>query len=104
MKQLLSGKGDEDANAGTGEPTLNLNLVVPQGQAAHEAFLLLVVQGCDIAIVFLGDGFHLEHVVLQLPLGVGGAENQERHQKHALVPALQIRQELLRLLAVGGEV
>ena len=88
LKQLLGGKGDEDANAGAGEPPLNLNLVVPQGQAAHEPLLLLVVQGRDVAVVFLGDGFHLEHIVFQLPLGVGGAEDQEGHQKHPLVPAL----------------
>ena len=88
--QLLGGEGNENRHAGGGQPPLNLNLVEAQGQAADHAFLLLIVQCRNAAIIFLGDGIGLKHIVVQLPLGVGGVENQEGNKEHSLVPALQI--------------
>ena len=92
------------ADAGGSQSPLNLNLIQPQGQAADHAFLLLIVQCRNAAIIFLGDGIGLKHIVVQLPLGVGGVENQEGDQKHTLIPALQIGQQLFRFSPVGGKV
>ena len=75
-----------------------------QGEGGHQGLLLLKVQPDELAVVFLGDAGRLEHVIVQLPLAVRRVQHQERHQKHSLIPALEVLQELFGFRAVGGEV
>ena len=75
-----------------------------QGEGGHQALLLLEVQPGKLAVVFLRDAGRLEHVVVKLPLAVRRVHHQERHQKHPLIPALKVLQQLFGLAAVGGEI
>ena len=104
LEQLLGGKGHKDSCAGRGKPPLYLHLIETQGQAAHQPFLRLKVQGHQTAVVLLRGGTGLEHVVVQLLPALRRVHQQERHQEHALIPALEVLQQLLGLLAVGGKV
>ena len=79
-------------------------MIVPQRQAAHQPLLLLEIQLFQYAVVLLRDGVGLKHIVVELLLGVRGVQQQKGHEEHTLVAALQLLQELLRLLAVGGKV
>ena len=78
--------------------------VIAQGQAAHQPFFLLEVQPGELAVVLLGDGTGLKHIVGELPLAVCGVEDQESQKEHPLIPALQVLQELFRLCPVGSKV
>ena len=104
LKQLLGGKRHEDRHAGGGQPPLDLDLVQPQGEAAHEALLLLKVQPRELAVVLLGDGARLKDVVAEALPVVRHVHHKEGQKKHTLVAALQLLQELFRLRAVGGKV
>ena len=104
LEQLLRGKGHKNSGAGRGKPPLYLHLIETQGQAAHQPFLWLKVQRHQTAVVLLRDGTGLEHVVVQLFSALRRVHQQERHQEHALIPALEVLQQLLGLLAVGGKV
>ena len=90
LEQLLGGERDEDGGGTGGQATLNLNLVLGQGQAGHEALLLLIVQPAEIAVVLLGDARCLEDVGFQFLLGAARVQDQERDQEHTLVLALQL--------------
>ena len=104
LEQLLRGKGHKNSGAGRGKPPLYLHLIETQGQAAHQPFLWLKVQRHQTAVVLLRDGTGLEHVVVQLFPALRRVHQQERHQEHALIPALEVLQQLLGLLAVGSKV
>lgn len=104
LEQFLSGKRNEDGNTGGSQAALDLNLVEAQRQAADHAFFLLIIQSGDVAVVLLGDGIGLEDVIVQLPLGVCGIQNQEGNQEHSLVPTLEACQQLLCFGTVGGKV
>ena len=104
LVQFLRGKGDEDGSAAGGQPSLNLDLAVSQRQAAHQPLLLLVVQSAQVAVVLLSDGACLKDVVFQLLLRAPGVQNEECHQKHSLVLALQFLQKSLGISAVGRQI
>ena len=104
LKQLLGGKRHENRHAGGGQPPLDLDLVKPQGEAAHEALLLLKVQPRELAVVLLGDGARLKDVVAEALPVVRHVHHKEGQKEHTLVAALQLLQELFRLRAVGGKV
>ena len=104
LEQFLGGEGNEDCHTRGSQSPLNLNLVEAQGQAADHAFLLLIIQLGELTVVFLGNGIGLKHIVVQLPLGVGGVEDQKSHKEHSLVPALKVCQQLLGFCTVGGKI
>ena len=104
LEQLLSGERDEDGGGTGGQAPLNLNLVLGQGQAGHEALLLLVVQPAEIAVVLLGNAGCLEDVGFQFLLGPACVQDQESDQKHTLVLALQLLQEGLGIPAISGQI
>ncbi len=79
-------------------------MVLPQGEGGHQALLLLVVQPHQGAVILLRHASGPEHVVAQLPLGVGHVQNQERHHEKPFIPGLQLGKELFGVRAVGGEV
>ena len=54
--------------------------------------------------MLLGDTRCLEDVVVQLAGGIRCVQHQKRHQEHPLVAALQILQELFRLVAVSCQI
>ena len=54
--------------------------------------------------MLLRDAGSLEHVVVQLALTVRRVYHQEGDEEHPLIPALEVLQQLLGLVAVGGEV
>lgn len=104
LEQLLGGERDEDGGGTGGQATLNLNLVLGQGQAGHEALLLLIVQPAEIAVVLLGDAGCLEDVGFQFLLGAARVQDQERDQEHTLVLALQLLQQGFCIPAISGQI
>ena len=104
LKKLLCRERHKNSRRAGGQTPLDLHLVQPQRQAAHQAFLLLEVQPGQLAVVLLRDGTGLEDVVAQLAGIVRRVQHQERHQEHPLVAALQVLQQLLGLGPVGGKV
>ncbi len=104
LKKFLRRERNEDGGGTGSQPPLNLDLVQTQRQRGHQAFLLLEVQPGQLAVVLLGDELRLEDVVVQLPGIVRRVQHQERHQEHPLITALQVLQQLLGLVAVGGKV
>ena len=83
---------------------MNLDLIQPQREAAHQSFFLLEVQPGQRTVIFLRDTGGLEDVVVKLPRCVRRVENEEGQQEHSLITGLQILQQLFSLCAVGGEV
>ena len=104
LEQLLRGEGHEDGRGAGGQRALNFQLVYAQRQRGRQRLLLLEVQAGELAVVFLRHALRLkDHVFKRLPVRTG-VEHQKRDQKHALVSALQILQQLFGLRAVGGQV
>ena len=93
LEQLLRGKGDEDRRGAGGQRPLDLDQVIRKRKAAHQALLLLEVQPSQVAVVLLGDGVGLEHIVLQFLLGAPGVQHQKCHHEHSLILALQFFQK-----------
>ena len=79
-------------------------MVQSQRQAAHQPFLLLKVKPGKLAVIFLCNAGCLEHIIAELLFTVCGIEHEESHKEHTLIPALQVLQDFLRLIAVGCEV
>ena len=104
LKQLLRGKGNENGDAGGGQTPLYLDLVQPQREAAHQPLLLPEIKAGKLAVVLLSDGGRLKYVVVKLLAAACRIDHDEGQQKHTLVAALQVLQQLLRLRAVGGKV
>ena len=104
LEKFLSGERHEDGRGAGGQPPLNLDLIEAQGQRGHQPFFLLEVKPCQLAVVLLRDAGCLEDVVVQLPGIVRRVQHQEGHKEHSLVPALQVLQELLGLVAISGKV
>ena len=104
LVKLLCGKRNENGRGTGGKTALNLDLAVSQRQAAHQPLLLLIVQSAQVAVVFLGNGACLKDVVFQLLLRAPGVQNEECHQKHSLVLALQFFQQSLGIPAIGRQI
>ena len=102
LEQFLGGERDEDCSGTGGQAPLNLDLVLSQGQAGHEALFLLVVQPAEIAVVLLGDAGCLEDVGFQFLLGAARVQDQERDQEHTLILALEFLQKSLGVPAISG--
>ena len=62
------------------------------------------VEPCKLTVIFLCDTGCLEHIVSELLFGVRRIEHEECHKEHSLVAALQILQNLLCFVAIGGKV
>ena len=54
--------------------------------------------------MLLGDALRLEDIRPELLLRLPGVHDEHREQEHPLVLALQLLQERLGILTVGGEV
>ena len=104
LEQLLRGKGDEDRRGAGGQRPLDLDQVIRKREAAHQALLLLEVQPSQVAVVLLGDGAGLKHIVFKLLLRPAGVHDEKGNQEHALVLRLQLLQKSLRILAVGSQI
>lgn len=104
LVQFLCGERNEDGGTAGGQPSLNFDLTVCQRQAAHQPLLLLVVQSAQVAVVLLCNTGCLKNVVFQLLLCAPGVQNEECHQKHSLVLALQFLQKSLGISAVGRQI
>ena len=104
LEQLLRGKGNEDRRGAGGQRPLDLNQVIRKWEAAHQALLLLEVQPSQVAVVLLGDGAGLKHIVFKLLLRFAGVHDEKGDQEHALVLRLQLFQKSLRILAVGSQI
>jgi len=102
--ELLRHKGNENSRGAGSHAALDLNAVMTQRQAGKKTVLLLEVQPLQGAVVFLNDTRHREQVVVQLPAGRGHVHHKEGQQEHSLVPALQIFQEGLCVIAVRHKV
>ena len=75
-----------------------------KGQAAHEGIFLLEVQAPQHTVMLLCDGARLEDIRFQLLLGLAGVHDEHGDEEHALVLALQLFEERLRILAIGCKV
>ena len=75
-----------------------------QRKAGKKTVLLLEVQPLQGAVVFLDDTGHREQVIVQLPAGRGHVYHKEGQKEHSLIPALQIFQKGLCVVAVCYEV
>ena len=104
LVQFLCGKRNEDGGAAGSQPSLNFDLAVSQRKAAHQPLLLLVVQSAQVAVVLLCNTGCLKHIGFQLLLCAPGVQNEECHQKHSLVLALQFLQKSLGISAVGRQI
>ena len=104
LEQLLGCKRNKDRHTGGSQTTLDIDVVHAQGQTAHNAFFLLIVQSHQGTIMLLGNGFDLEDVVIELPGILRGIHNQKCQKEHSLVSALKILQQLLRFRTVGSQV
>ena len=102
--ELLRHKGNENSRGAGGHAALDLNAVMAQRQAGKKTVLLLEVQPLQGAVVFLNDTRHREQVIVQLPTGRSHVHHKEGQQEHSLVPALQIFQEGLCVVAVRHKV
>ena len=102
--QFLCGKGDKDGGTAGGQAALNLDLTVCQRQTTHQPLFLLEVQSAQVAVVLLGDGAGLKHIVFKLLLRPAGVHDEKGDQEHALVLRLQLLQKSLRILAVGSQI
>ena len=104
LEQLLGRERDKDGGGTGGQRPLGLHQIVGQGQARHEALLLLPVKAGELAVVLLGDTRRLEHVGFQLLRRAPGVYDQKRQQEHPLILALQLFQEVLSVLPVGCQI
>ena len=104
MENLLCGEGNEHCHRRSGKSALYPNAVDTQGQSRYETVLLLKVQPHQGAVIFLRHACRTEKVILQLLLAVRKIHHQKGHQKHSLIPALQITEDILCLACVGGKV
>ena len=104
LVKFLRGEWDEDCRAAGGKTTLNLDLVICQRQRGHQTLLLLVVQPAQVAVVLLGDAGCLKNIVFQFLLCAPGVQNEECHQKHSLVLALQLFEQGFRIPAIRCQI
>ena len=104
LVKFLCGERNEDGGTAGGQSSLNFDLAVSQRQAAHQPLLLLVVQSAQVAVVLLCNTGCLKNVVFQLLLRAPGVQNEECHQKHSLVLALQFLQQGFRIPSVGRQI
>lgn len=104
LEQFLGGKGYKNCRARSSESAADIDEAMGKGQAAHEGIFLLEIQAPQHAVMLLGDGTCLEDVRLQLLLGLAGIHDEHGDEEHALVLALQLLEERLRILAVSGQV
>ena len=102
--QFLCGKRNENGSAAGGQAALNLDLIVGQRQRGHKPLLLLVVQSAQIAVVFLRDGTGLKNVVFQFLLSAASVKDEECHQKHPFILALQFFQQGFGIPAIGCQI
>ena len=77
---------------------------MPQGKTGDHAAFLLEVQRDQLAVMLLRQALRLFYIQAQLLGIVCCVHHQECDQEHALVPALQVFQQLFGLAAVGGQV
>ena len=104
LVKLLRGKRHKDSDGRCREAALNLDLIQPQRQAAHQSLLLPEVQPDKLAVILLRDAGGLEHVVSELWNAVRDVEHKECQQEHSLIARLQLLQQLFCFRAVGGKV
>ena len=104
LVKLLRGKRHKDSDGRCREAALNLDLIQPQRQAAHQSLLLPEVQPDKLAVILLRDAGGLEHVVSELWNTVRDVEHKECQQEHSLVARLQLLQQLFCFRAVGDKV
>ena len=104
LVKFLCGERNEDGGTAGGQSSLNFDLAVSQRQAAHQPLLLLVVQSAQVAVVLLCNTGCLKNVVFQLLLRAPGVQNEECHQKHSLVLALQFLQQGFRIPSVSCQI
>ena len=92
LVKLLRGKRHKDSDGRCREAALNLDLIQPQRQAAHQSRLLPEVQPDKLAVILLRDAGGLEHVVSELWNAVRDVEHKECQQEHSLIARLQLLQ------------
>ena len=102
--ELLRHKGNENGRGAGRHAALDLNAVMAKRKAGKKTILLLEVQPLQGAVVFLDDTRYREQVVVQLPAGRGHVHYKEGQQEHSFIPALQIFQESLCVVAVRHKV
>ena len=104
MVQFLRGKGDEDGSAAGGQPPLNFDLAIRQRQRGHQPLFLLEIQTAQVAVVLLGNGAGLKNVVFQFLLSAASVKDEECHQKHPFILALQFFQQGFGIPAIGCQI
>ena len=83
---------------------MDSDTVDAERQSRHEAVLLLKVQPYQGAVIFLRHAHRAEKVVVELLFAVRKVHDKECHEKHSLIPALQVAEDILRLARVGRKV
>ena len=104
LEQFLCSERHKNSRGTGSQTTTNLNQVLCQRQAAHQALFLLIIQSAQVAVMLLGNTLCLEHIVFQFLLGATGIHHKECQHEHSLILALQLFQECFCILTVGGKV
>ena len=104
LAEFLRHEWHENRRRAGRQRPLDRHEVIAERQGRHQALLLLKVQPDERAVVLLRDARGLKRVVLQLLFGLAGVDDQERHQEHPLVPALQFLEQALGFASVSRKV
>ena len=83
---------------------MDRNFVQTEGQRGNQRIFLLEVQLRQLAVILLGNTLRCHAVDVQLPLVVSSVHQQESHEKHLLVAALQVLQDTLGFRTIGRQV
>ena len=104
MKKLLRRKRYEHRHGGSGQSSLNFDTVYTERQSRNKTVLLLKIQPYQRAVIFLRHACRAEKIVVELLFAVRKVHDKEGHEKHPLIPALQVAENIFRLARVGRKV
>ena len=104
MKKLLRRERYEHRNGGSRQSSLDFDTVHAERQSRYKTVLLLKVQPYQRAVIFLRHACRAEKVVVKLLFAVRKVHDKECHEKHPLIPALQVTENVFRLARIGRKV
>ena len=97
--ELLGGERDEDARLRRGEGSRDLDMVEAEGQDRVQALALAVLEGLDLHARGGRDIEDLQHLLGQLLGGLRPREDEAGEHEVVLLLALELREQVLGLLA-----
>ena len=103
-EELLCRERDKDRGRSGRQGPFDRDQVQPEGNAAHQSLLLLIIQPAEYAVVFLCNAGGLEDSIVKLLACPCRVEEEDCDKEHPLIAGLQVLQQPLCFISVGHQV